>query len=377
MANVYAERRRRLLERIDGEAFLVFDLDRTMPAGIDHVSLSYLTGFRGEGALVLSADATLLFTDSRYLEQAEREAPDLTLLHAENDYLDDIAREIRARGIRRLAYADWRTTGYVAGELRRRAGIELVAKHDPVTTLRLSKDEAEIAHIERAIGIAEEALLRLLPKIKAGLWEKEIAFQFGLLLHELGSERTTFDMTVASGPNASLPHYRPSLGDRAIEPGDLLLIDFVAVAGGYVSDITRTFVVGEPTEEQRAIYDWVRRATDAGLEALRAGVPGREVHRAASAVIEASPYREHRFLSPVGHGIGLEVHEEPRMGEAMAGPVAVGSVVTIEPGVYIPGVGGVRIEEIAVVTKTGCRMLTSFPRNELISLPAEPPAPVP
>jgi len=239
-----------------------------------------------------------------------------------------------------------------------------------VTALRVSKDDAEIERIERAIGIAEEALQRLLEEIRVGMRESEVAFRFGLLLHELGSERATFDMTVASGPNASLPHYRPSLGDRPLAAGDFLLIDFVAVAGGYVSDITRTFVLGEPTAEQRAIYDWVRRATDAGLAALRAGVPGRDVHRAASAVIEASPYREHRFLSPVGHGIGLEVHEEPRMGEAMSNPVAAGSVVTMEPGIYIPGVGGVRIEEIAVATEDGCRILTSFPRDELIPLSA-------
>ena len=201
-----------------------------------------------------------------------------------------------------------------------------------------------------------------------GVNEVDVAFQFGLLMRDLGSERVSFEMTVASGENSSLPHYRPSLGRRALEEGDFLLFDFGARVGGYCSDMTRTFVVGEASERQREIYDWVRRAADAGLDALRAGVSGSEVHRVASEVIEGSPYEEYVFLSPVGHGVGLEVHELPKMGPDNPELLEPGMVVTMEPGIYIPGFGGVRIEDIALITEDGCELLTSFPRDQLVEI---------
>jgi Xaa-Pro aminopeptidase len=197
--------------------------------------------------------------------------------------------------------------------------------------------------------------------------EPDIAFRFGLMMREEGAGRLSFDMTVASGPNSALPHYRPAIGRRRLISGDLLLFDFGAVVKGYCSDMTRTFVVGKATDEQREVYDWVLRATEASLSKLRAGVPGGEVHRAAVDVIVRSPYKDYAFLSPVGHGVGLEVHELPRMG-LDPGALKPGMVVTVEPGIYIPGFGGVRIEEIAVVNEDGYELLTSFPRDRLIEI---------
>ncbi len=365
----YPKRRAALLDEIDADAFLVFDLDRILPRDIDRVSLFYLTGYTGEGALLVFRDyEPVLLTDSRYLEQAEREAPDLSLRHAEGDYLAEITGVVKEKGIRHLAFASWRMSHYVVGRLGEVTGVDLIATEDPIRRMRSVKDQEEIEFIRRATRISEEALTQIVEEITVGVDEVDVAFQFGVLMRDLGSERVSFEMTIASGENTSLPHYRPSLGRRTLKEGDFLLFDFGAQVSGYCSDMTRTFVVGEASEKQREIYDWVRRSTDAGLDALRAGVPGSEVHRAASEVIEGSPYKEYIFLSPVGHGVGLEVHELPRLGPEHREPLEPGMVVTMEPGIYIPGFGGVRIEDIALITKDGYELLTSYPRDQLIEI---------
>ncbi|MEA3356110.1 MAG: Xaa-Pro peptidase family protein, partial [Candidatus Bipolaricaulota bacterium] len=283
------------------------------------------------------------------------------------DYLAEIATVIQEKGIRRLAFASWRMTYFLIEKLREIPGIELVTSDDPVRSLRAIKDPNEIELIRKATKISERALAELIEGIKVGMNEVDIAFRFGLIMREKGSDRLSFDMTVASGPNSALPHYRPSLGRRRLIAGDLLLFDFGVVVDGYCSDMTRTFVVGKATNEQREVYNWVLKATEASLSKLRAGVPGEEVHRAAVDVIARSPYKDYAFLSPVGHGVGLEVHELPRMG-LDPGVLKPGMVVTIEPGIYIPGFGGVRIEEIAVVNEDGYELLTGFPRDRLIEI---------
>lgn len=205
-------------------------------------------------------------------------------------------------------------THFVVERLQEIAGIDLIPAEDPVRKMRAIKDPGEIELIHKATEISAEALAELIEEIEVGMNEVDIASRFGLLLRERGAARTSFDMTVASGPNSSLPHYWPSLGRRALAYGDLLLFDFEAVVDGYCSDMTRTFVVGKATDKQKDVYDWVLNATETSLLRLRAGVPRREVHRAAVDVIARAPYKDHIFLSPVGHGVGLEVHELPRMG---------------------------------------------------------------
>ena len=363
-------RRRRLMESIEADAFLVFDLDRIMPPRMDSVSLRYLTGYRGEGALLIDEDGAQLFTDSRYLEQAEREVPNLPCIHAEWTYLDELASAIRSKGIRRLAYAAFRMTDHVVTSLREAAGVEMVAFLDPVSDLRAVKDDAELEILAETIRIAETALAGLLPSIRPGVNEVELAQELTERMRDLGADGAAFGPTVASGPNSALPHYRPALGKRTIQEGDFVLFDFGAAVNGYISDISRTFVCGAPSAKHIDIYNTVRRSVDAGLEAVRAGVPGCDVHAAASRVIEASAFAEYVFLSPVGHGIGLEVHEAPRVGPQMSEPLRAGTIMTMEPGIYIPGFGGVRIEEIIRVTDQGHDLLTSFPCAELTLVPA-------
>ena len=370
MEKALEARRRRLMESIEADAFLVFDLDRIMPPRMDGVSLRYLTGYCGEGALLIDAGGAQLFTDSRYLEQAEREVPNLPCIHAEWTYLDELASAIRSKGIRRLGYAAFRMTDHVVTSLREAAGVEMVAFLDPVSDLRAVKDDAEMEILAETIRIAETALTGLLPSIRPGVNEVELAEELTERMRNLGADGAAFGPTVASGPNSALPHYRPALGKRTIQEGDFVLFDFGAAVNGYISDISRTFVCGEPSAKQIEIYDTVRRAVDAGLRATRAGVPGCEVHAAASQVIEDSPFADYVFLSPVGHGIGLEVHEAPRVGPQMSEPLRAGTIMTMEPGIYIPGFGGVRIEEIIRVTDEGHDLLTSFPCGQLTRVPA-------
>ena len=364
----YSERRARLLEKSGAAAYLVFSLDRTMPAGMDRASLRYLAGYTGEGALLMTRDGATLVTDSRYLEQARGEVPDVEIVHAEGDYLDDLANLLGERKIDRIGYSAWRTTDYVLSELAQRTRAEWIPQRDPVRELRAAKDEEEVGLLRRALEIAERGLEKLLASIRPGADEVDLAFELTATLQALGAD-DVLGPTVASGPNSALPHYVPSLGRRSLREGNLVLFDFGAVVEGYVCDITRTFALGRATKQEREIYDCVGRAVDAGLAELRAGVPGCDVHRAASRVIEESPYAEYVFLSPVGHGVGLEVHELPSMGPQTRDAVPCGAVVTVEPGIYIPGHGGVRIEEMALVTEAGCEVLNRLPRSHLVELP--------
>ena len=364
----YAVRRRRLLEGKAIDAFLIFDLDRTMPAHMDLSNMQYLSGYDGEGALLITADETVILTDSRYLEQAEVQVPELPLIHAELKYYDELARTIGERGLRRIGYASWRTTDYVLGRLREIPGTEWIPFEDPVTQLRAVKDADELNALREAIRLAEAALAHLRETVRIGMSEVDIAAMLTAKLRELGSQRVAFGPTVASGPNAALPHYRPSLNPRALERGDFLLIDFGAIVDGYASDITRTFAVGEATDKQREIYALVLESMQVGIESMCPGVAGDVPHEAAKRVILNSPYAKDAFLSPLGHGVGLEVHELPKMGLNRGELLEPGMVVTVEPGIYIPGYGGVRIEDTVLVTETGTEVLTSFPNEMLIEV---------
>jgi len=366
----YAARRGRLLEGKDVGGFLIFDLDRTMPSQMDRPNMQYLSGYDGEGALLITADETVILTDSRYLEQAKQQVPELPLIHAELKYYDELAQAVRGRGLKRIGYAAWRTTDYVLGRLSEIPGTEWIPFEDPVTDLRAVKDADELAALREAIRLAEEALAHLRDTVEVGMNEVDIAAALTAKLHELGSERVAFGPTVASGPNSALPHYRPTLNPRALRRGDLLLIDFGAIVDGYASDITRTFVVGQATEKQNEIYALVLESMRTGIDAMHAGVPGDVPHEAAKRVILESPYAEYVFLSPLGHGVGLEVHELPKMGLNRGEILESGMVVTVEPGIYIPGYGGVRIEDTVLVAESGCEVLTSFPNETLIEVGA-------
>ena len=364
----YAARRRRLLDGKAIDAFLIFDLDRTMPRDMDRSNMQYLSGYDGEGALLITADETVILTDSRYLEQAGKQVPELPLIHAELNYRDELRQAIVERELKRIGYAAWRTTDYVLGRLREIPGTEWIPFNDPVTECRAVKDADEVAVLREAIRLAEAALEHLCKTVEIGMNEVDVAAMLTAKLRELGSEGVAFGPTVASGPNSALPHYRPSLNPRDLRRGDLLLIDFGAIVDGYISDITRTFVLGEADDKQKEIYALVLESMQVGIGAMRAGVAGDVPHEAAKRVILESPYAKDIFLSPLGHGVGLEVHELPKMGLNLGELLVAGMAVTVEPGIYIPGYGGVRIEDTVLVTETGCEVLTNFPNEKLIEI---------
>jgi Xaa-Pro aminopeptidase len=354
----FAQRRNRLLDQIETEAFLVVNRE-----GSDAASLYYLTGFSGEGALLLTGDDALLLTDSRYTEQATREAPALPLQETKKSYIDEAAQAAKERGLRRLSFAAERISHRSALKLGEAFDGTLVASEDPVAVLRKVKDSEEIARIRRATQLTEEALSALQKEIRVGMTESALALRLEFLMREMGAQRTAFDLIVAAGENAALPHYQP--GDRTLERGDLLLFDIGARADRYCSDMTRVFAVGEPSPQLRQVYETVLRANQAGIAAVAAGRSGVEVDAAARDVIAQAGHAEH-FGHGLGHGVGLEVHEGPGLSPRSTDTLASGMTVTVEPGIYLPGVGGVRIEDLVVVTAQGCDILTSFPKDDLL-----------
>jgi Xaa-Pro aminopeptidase len=232
--------------------------------------------------------------------------------------------------------------------------------------LRMRKDEQELAAIEQAVRIIELALDRTVAQIRSGMTERELSRILSDEVIAAGGDGESFPNLVGSGPNGANPHHNNS--DRAFQPGDLIVIDCGARYGGYISDITRTFALGEPGDEQRRIYDLVLRANEAGRARCRPGATGAEIDAAARAVITEGGYGDF-FIHRTGHGFGLETHELPNIVAGNDEPLQPGTTFTVEPGIYLPGVAGVRIEDNIVITDDGARLLTSFPR-ELRIIPA-------
>ena len=349
-----------MLSDLDAGAFLIVNLE-----GSDLVSQRYLTGFTGEGALLLSERGSLLLTDSRYTEQARREVPGLAPKEVKGKYVAAVATAINELRVSRVAFAAKRMSHYWVQRLDEQAGAEMIALDDPVGGLRRVKHPEEMERIRRATKLAEAALTELLPKIEAGQSEQELALELELIMRRNGAEKAAFDLIVASGENSAHPHHRPQ--KRRLQKGDLLLFDIGAQVDGYCCDLTRVFAVGEAPARALKIYGLVLRANRAGVAAVKAGASGKAVDAVARQVIDEGGHKEH-FGHGVGHGVGLEVHEAPSLSSVSEDTLETGMVVTVEPGVYLPGFGGIRIEDLVVVTKDGCEVLTSFPRDRLIEV---------
>jgi Xaa-Pro aminopeptidase len=253
---------------------------------------------------------------------------------------------------------------YANYEFLRAGGIELVPRRGLVESLRAVKEPEELEAIRRATEVTNRAYERLVEEPFAGRTEKELAWRMEQLFHDLGGDGLAFPVDVAAGPTAASPHAVP--GERVVEEGELVLVDAGALLAGYCSDCTRTFAVGEVSESLREAYEIVRDAQGAGLDAVRAGVSGRDADAVARAVITDAGHGEN-FGHGLGHGVGLLVHEAPVLRPESADVLAAGNVVTVEPGIYLSGVAGVRIEDLVVVTEDGCEVLTSFPK-ELITV---------
>jgi len=352
MPEIHEERRRRAQQ-------MVADLDADAALITHGPNVRYLTGLASSNAaLLLPADSQgVLATDSRYALAAQRDSPDLELV-IDRFIEKKLAQEMPGRGLRKVAFEDHEVTVERHAELARVAlGTELVSFGRKVEELRAVKDATEIELLATACRISEQALADILPDIRPGLSERSLAALLDYRMAQLGAERPAFDTIVASGPNGAIPHHSPT--GRPLRRGDLVTIDFGALYGGYHADMTRTFAIGEPADWQRGIYDLVATAQRTGIEALAVGADVGDVDAAARDVIAAAGHADH-FQHGLGHGVGLEIHEAPMLGYGRTGKLHDRVPVTVEPGVYLPGKGGVRIEDVLVVTAGGgARTLTS------------------
>ncbi|WOC14213.1 aminopeptidase P family protein [Gordonia sp. MP11Mi] len=368
----------------DADAIIVTDLN----------NVRYLTGFTGSNGAVLvwgaesmdddrnSADGRIsaddhistddhisadnrICTDGRYLTQVAEQSPDVTAIIA-RDCPSALLRFVADRkpGARVAVEGHVVTVAAYEGltELSAELGVQLVPVVDAVEELRVAKDSAEVELITSACAVGDAALAALIARgaIAPGRTERQVARDLEWAMFERGADAIAFETIVAAGAWSAVPHHRPT--DAVLAAGDLVKIDFGAVVGGYHSDMTRTFVLGEPAPWQVAIYDVVAAAQQAGRDALAVGADLAAIDGAARTVIADAGYGEY-YVHGLGHGVGLQIHEAPGIGAASSGTLPDGATVTVEPGIYLPGRGGVRIEDTLVVTDGGSTSLTTTPRS--------------
>jgi Xaa-Pro aminopeptidase len=350
--------------------------DRFEAASVDALlvtrlpNIQYLTGFTGSAAMALVGPDQIFFvTDGRYGEQATEQLAAAGVSarvevrvsqRAQRDVMGEAACGYQRLGLEAHGVT-WAQQRAFASEWFSEA--ELVATEHLVEDLRRVKEPAEVARIQAACAIADEALTVVAPRLADRPTEREVALWLELEMRDRGATGTSFDPIVASGPNGAKPHARPS--DRRIEASEPVVIDFGCIVDGYCSDMTRTLSVGDPGSDARRVYEVVRDAQQTGREAVRAGEDCARVDKSCRDVIEAAGWGD-AFAHGTGHGVGLEIHEAPRVAATARDTLASGYVVTVEPGVYLPGVGGVRIEDTVVVTDDGADVLTRFSKDFLL-----------
>ena len=351
----HAERRRRLAQRLH-------ELEVEALLGMRQVNVRYLTGFTGSSGQLLLAGEPVLFTDPRYDEQSSKEASDLRREVYHRAFYEALSSVLDELDVRRMGFEKHEVT-FETHERLSGLGVDLVPVGPEVERLRWTKDPEEIGLLERAQEITDTAFERVVGKLAEGMTERDVALELELAMRREGAERVGFDTIAAFGENAAEPHHHPT--DRALRRGDVVKLDFGCVVDGYHSDMTRTVAFGDPGEELREIYDLVARAQQAGIDAVRAGVRGDAADAAARGVIEKAGHGE-RFGHSLGHGVGLEIHEGPTLRRGSEEILPEHAVVTVEPGVYLPGTGGVRIEDAVVVEDAGCRSLPRTPKELIV-----------
>lgn len=329
-------------------------------------NIRWLSGYTGEGLLVIADGLCAIVTDFRYTEQAENQAPDYTVhmtsLTVPHEQV--AAGLVRGAGMETLAFEDDKVTvsGYRAIEAAM-PGIKLVSLSQAPEDLRVVKDTEEIERIERACQISCRAFEHILGVIKPGMTEMQVRLELESALFRFGAEKLAFDTIIATGANGALPHAIP--GERTIENGHMVTMDFGASYGGYCADITRTVAVGGLDDAQRRIYDTVLTAQLMALDAIRPGAKCREVDAVARDYIDQAGYQG-RFGHGLGHALGLDIHESPRFNSVSEAVLVEGIVITDEPGIYLPGQCGCRIEDTMLVTADGCRRLTTASKELII-----------
>jgi len=323
-------------------------------------NIRYLCGFTGsDGALVLARKESFFLTDSRYWTQADEEVKGSQIVHYKKKMkgIFSLLSDLRLKRIGfESAALSFSAFQFLSEKLG--AGAKLVPLEDEIKNLRAVKDAHELTLIRKAIDISSNAFFHVTEILKEGVVEREVALEMECFMKRTGADALGFDIIIASGKRSALPHGKAS--GKRIEKGDFILIDFGSGFQGYHSDQTRTVICGSPSSEQQKVYQIVKEAHDKAMEKVRPGIPAGEVDGAARDHIRNKGYGEY-FGHGTGHGIGLAVHEDPTINSENKGPVQEGMVFTIEPGIYLPDRGGVRIEDMVLVTAHGAEALTYLP----------------
>lgn len=335
----------------------------------DEKNQRYAGGFAfTDGAVLVGREKAWLLTDSRYIEAAEKNAGScctVQMFDREHSLSDLMRAALMECGAEKVAAEDEKMSHARWNATEKALGLSLLPAGDMMGELRASKNEEEIACLIRAQRISEKALEEVLTIIRPGMTEKEVMAELVYHMLKNGSEGNSFDPIVVTGANTSMPHGVP--GDTVIKNGDFITMDFGSLSGGYCSDMTRTVAVGSATEEMRNIYGIVLEAQLAGIAAARSGIPGKVIDQAARDVIEKAgygPFFGHGF----GHSLGLDIHEPPNAGPRGEALMAVNDVCSAEPGIYLPGKFGVRIEDVMIIRPDGAEVITRAPKSELIIL---------
>lgn len=323
-------------------------------------NIRYLSGFTGSQAfLFLTGKRSVFVTDGRYETQAGNEVRHIPVKIESKSRIDAIASLAERYAVRTLAVEYGDVNMEMFNALRKR-GLRMRPLDVPVERFRMIKDDLETTAIIKAARIAEKAFLKIRPMIRPGTREVEIALALEHEIRMLGSAKLPFETIVASGSRAALPHARPT--SRRLRKGDTVIVDWGAEWNGYFSDMTRTFILGGAGGEKRRVYDIVLEARDMAVNAVKAGIPMKDIDKAARDRIVQAGYGQF-FGHGTGHGVGLEVHEAPRVSMLGTGTAELGMVFTVEPGIYLPGKGGVRIEDMVIVTTAGAKVITRLPRD--------------
>jgi Xaa-Pro aminopeptidase len=317
----------------------------------------YLSGFTGSaGLLLISADQAVLATDFRYYEQVRREAPDFQLAEIKTKFSDHVPDLLSDLGVQRLGFESQHlTVDQLDTWSQAVEGVEWVPIKEGVEKIRVLKDEQEIESLRRSVALTDAAFAHMVEVIKPGLTERQVAWEIEAYMRTHGARKVAFDLIVAAGPNGALPHAQPR--DHAIQPGEPIVIDIGCVLDGYCSDMTRTVCLGQPSAKVLEVWETVLKAQEAAIAGIHAGVSGVDADALSRDVITEAGYGEH-FGHGLGHGVGLAVHELPRASRLSEDTFEAGMSLTIEPGIYLPGEFGVRLEDLVIVREKKVEVLT-------------------
>jgi len=345
---------RTILKEEGIEGFVLINIE-----GSDSLNLRYLTGFAGTfGILIITQKEQVLMTDSRYLERVKQETVGFETVELKGNWAERLGEQLKDLGLKKIGISDLTISLHDASQLKERAEVELLPLSGPVEKLRLRKDEGEIEKIKKAVELTDRAFEYALEAVHPGMSEREVAWELEKNMRENGSAGLAFSIIAAAGPNSALPHATPS--DYRLRENDLLLLDMGARYAGYCADMTRMIALGKPSEKQRTVYELVRRAQETAIAGLKPGMTGKEGDALAREVIQEAGFAK-KFGHGLGHGVGLAVHERPRLSPFSEEKERLepGMTVTVEPGIYLVGEFGVRIEDLTVVRPDGLEVLTN------------------